>query len=160
MLARKGSRKIVVDGVAYRWQASRWKQKSERHSPADGSLDPQWLAVARQFGLGGVIEVSFTIGVELYDRPMSKIRATLCSHVVDGFLGYEQTTRITPRMVRMLIEQALSDGWDPTGRRNYEVTLVEHQDEPTQPALLVLPDTDLIQDIEGYKTRVRVVRLV
>jgi len=58
---------------------------------------------AQQFGLGGVIDVSFTIGVELYDRPNSKLTATLCSHVVDGFFGCEQAAQITPRMVRMLI---------------------------------------------------------
>jgi hypothetical protein len=55
-IAKKGSRRIDVDGVSYRWRVSRWRQLSD-WKPADLELlDPRWLERGRGFGLVDVAD--------------------------------------------------------------------------------------------------------
>ena len=70
-IPKMGSRRIVVDGLAYRWRVSRWRKISGWSPDRLELLDPRWLEQARRFGLGDVADVTFTIAVELHDKPAS-----------------------------------------------------------------------------------------
>ncbi|MEO0770830.1 MAG: hypothetical protein AAFY72_15660, partial [Cyanobacteria bacterium J06649_4] len=57
-MARKGSRKITVAGIDYRWRVNRprrisdWRMERER-------LDEKFCAIAEQYGLREVADVVF-----------------------------------------------------------------------------------------------------
>lgn len=156
-MPRKGSRKIVLAGIAYRWHASRWRKISGWSPASLELLDPRWLEQARRFGLGDVADVAFTIAVELYDKPVSRIRVQYYAMVVDGFLGFEQLTQLKPRLVRTIIERALASGWSPDKSGDFSLEIVENTGQERRPALLVLPG--LNNDIEGYENRMVPIRI-
>jgi hypothetical protein len=157
-LAKKGSRKIVVGGVAYRFHVSRWRKVSDWSPARAGVLDGRWLARARRHGLGNVADVTFTIAIERQERPVSKILTTYHARVVDGFLGPEQLTSIRPSLVRTIVTRALESGWDPARRGDFRLDIVENSGRPERPALLVLPG--VTGDIEGYERRIVPVRIL
>jgi hypothetical protein len=157
MLAKKSSRKLVVDDVAYRYKVSRWRRISDWKPARAGLVDERFLARARAFGLGSVCDVTFTIAIELFEEPVSKTIVTYHAHVIDGFLGPEQITRIQPALVAELVRQSLASGWRPSERGELRLDLVENGDSPARPGLLVLPG--VAEDVEGYENRIRVVRL-
>jgi hypothetical protein len=150
-MPRKGSRRIVVAGVAYRWHVSRWKRISGWSPASLELLDPRWLDHARRFGLGDVADVAFSIAVELWDNPVSRTRVRYYAKVIDGFLGFEQLTQIKPQLVRTIVERAIAAGWSPNGRGDFPLEIVENTGQRHRPALLVLPGLD--NDIEGYENR-------
>ncbi|KAI9134689.1 hypothetical protein [Acaryochloris sp. CCMEE 5410] len=88
-LAKKGSRKIVVDGVAYRW--------SIRHKPTY----PQALC-----------QSNLTTAVELYDQPGTTLIITWSEPRPDNWL-MATSTSITPQHITNAIRQALRQGWEP-----------------------------------------------
>src|SRR5688572_24142493 len=145
MLARKSSRKLVVADVAYRYKVSRWRRISDWKPASAGLVDERWLARARTLGLGDVADVEFTIAIERQDEPVSKTIVTYHAHVIDGFLGPEQLTRIQPSLVAKLITESLSAGWRPKERGDVRLHLVENGQLPERPALLVLPG--LVPDV-------------
>lgn len=100
-MPRKGSRRIVVAGIPYRWHVSRWKRISGWSPASLELLDRRWLEQARRFGLGDVADVTFSIAVELWDNPVSRIRVRYYAMIIDGFLGPEQLTQIKPQLVRI-----------------------------------------------------------
>ena len=151
-LARKGTRKLVVAGVAYRWHVSRWRKISDWTPARAGLIDEAWLSRARKLGLGGVADVTFTIAVELEEKPRSKIIATYHASIVDGFLGPEQLTRIQPKLASAIVEHALASGWKPAEVGDFRMNIVETGDEPKRPALLVLPG--VIDHADGYEPRI------
>lgn len=157
MLGRKSSRKLVVDGVEYRFKVSRWRKVSDWKPASAGLVDERWLEAARKVGLGDVANVVFTIAIELAEMPGSKLIVTYHTHVIDGFLGPEQFTRIQPSLVATLVREARSVGWKPGERGDMRLHIVENSELPERPALLVLPG--LNDDIDGYDNRVRVVRV-
>lgn len=157
MLARKSARKLVVAGVAYRYKVSRWRRISDWKPASAGLVDERWLQRARALGLGDVADVRFTIAIELEDEPVSKTIVTYHAHVIDGFLGPEQLTRIQPSLVAKLIEQSLTAGWNPKERGDLRLHLVDNGPLPERPALLVLPG--LTSDIQDYENRIQVVRV-
>ncbi|MBK9001161.1 MAG: hypothetical protein IPM35_36025 [Myxococcales bacterium] len=156
-LAKKGARKIVVAGVAYRWHVSRWRRVSDWTPARAGLVDEGWLDRAEKLGLGRVADVTFTIAVERYDRPASKLLTTYHALVVDGFLGPEQLTRIQPRLVGRIVAHAVESGWDPGGSRDFRMEIVENSGKPHRPALLVVPG--VVQDDPGYERRVVPIRI-
>lgn len=149
-MAKKGSRRITVNEMTYRWRVSRWRRLSG-WKPADLELlDPRWLEQARRLGLGDVADVVFNIAIELYEEPAARILVKYYAKVVDGFLGIEQLTQVKPQLVREIIERALASRWDPRGRTNHDVELVENSGDPRRPVLLLLPGWD---DAGGYENR-------
>lgn len=157
-LARRGSRAIVVGGVAYRFKVSRWRKVSD-WKPADaGLVDERWLEQARRLGLGAVANVRFGIAVELAEAPVSKIVAGYHALVVDGFLGPEQFTRIGPSLIASLIEYATGSGWRPSERGDFRLEIVENTGRPGRPALLVLPG--LTEADPSYERRVVPLRIL
>jgi hypothetical protein len=157
MLAKKSSRKIVVGGVAYRYKVSRWRRVSDWTPASAGLVDPRWLEQAQKLGLGSVADITFGIAIELWDEPASKTLVTYHAKLIDGFLGPEQLTSITPALLQTLVEQALGAGWQPNRRGDLRFDLVENGDEPTRPALLVLPG--LGTDVPDYEPRVVPIRI-
>jgi hypothetical protein len=157
MLARKSSRKLVVGDVAYRYKVSRWRKVSDWRPASADLVDERWLERARALGLGDVADVELTIAIERQDEPVSKTIVTYHAHVIDGFLGIEQFTRIQPSLVATLITKSLSAGWKPDERGDVRLHLVENSPLPERPALLVLPG--LVADVEDYENRIQVVRV-
>jgi hypothetical protein len=156
-MPRKGSRRIVVAGTAYRWHVSRWRKISGWSPASLELLDPRWLEQARRFGLGDVADVTFNIAVELHDEPVSRIRARYYAMIVDGFLGFEQLTQIKPQLIRTILERALAAGWIPDKRGDFSLEIVENTGREWRPALMVLPG--LNDDIEGYENRMIPIRV-
>lgn len=159
MIPRKGSRKLIVGDVAYRWVVSRWRRRSAWGPAEAGAIDARWLAVAQRFGLGEVANVAFTLAAELEQEARSRLVVTIHAHVIDGFLGPEQTTRVTPRTARELIEEATRGGWDPHGAESFALSAFDRSTSPSEPKLLLLPDVDVFPDIEGYAAKVRAVKV-
>jgi hypothetical protein len=157
MLARKSSRKIVVGDVEYRYKVSRWRRVSGWTPAKAGLVDERWLAHAHALGLGAMADVEFTIAIEHENEPVSKLIVTYHAHIIDGFLGPEQFTRIQPKLVATLIETALASGWKPEERGDVRLHIVENSGAPERPALLVLPG--LNEDMADYDNRIRVVRV-
>lgn len=156
-LAKKGLRRLVLAGTAYRFKVSRWRRVSEWSPASAGLVDERWVAEARKLGLGDTANVEFTIAVQAEAAPASKLIATYHAKVVDGFLGIEQWTRIGPSLVVALIEHSVAAGWDPLLRGDYRVHVVENRDGPVRPLLLVLPG--LTRDDPSYPNRVVPIRI-
>jgi hypothetical protein len=135
-MAKKGSRKIDVDGTTYRWRVSHWRQVSDWQADAE-FLDERFLQAARQFGLGDVAAVLFHVVIERHADPRSRITAKYHSFVVDGFLGFEQLAQIKPGFVAGLIRRCLGTGWDPAGRSSMEVEIFERVERDRRDAVLL-----------------------
>ncbi len=90
-LAKKGTNKITVDGVAYRWVVS----------PDSGYM---WVIVELSQESGQRLEA----GAFPYDdRPAD------CDAIAGDQIAHRQN-EITPHAVKKIIELALSKGWRPT----------------------------------------------
>lgn len=88
-IPKKGSRKIVVDGIEYRWRI-RWK-------PSYGQ---------------GIGESNLTAVVELYENPQSTLVITFPWLRLDALVGVAEET-VMPKMIKNCIKNALAQGWNP-----------------------------------------------
>ena len=146
---KKGSRKIQVDGAAFRWKCSQWRQTSEWRAPEQGQFDPDWLEQARRFGLGDVAPVATVLCVELMDEPVSQLTVACLGIMVDGFWGPEPLTQIKPAFVREVIAASLTQGWNPTAKGDISVEVAVDSAKQNSPVLLVIPG--MTQSIGGYE---------
>lgn len=153
----KGARAIVVGDVRYRFRVSRWRRLSAWSPASVGLVDPRWLAYARRFGLGDVADVAFTIAIERAQAPASTLVARYHAKIIDGFLGPEQLTAVTPSLVRQILERAIEDGWRPGARGDQRVDLVENSGDPRRPVLMVLPG--IASDLDGYEKKLVPLRI-
>ncbi|WP_306368799.1 hypothetical protein [Nocardiopsis sp. CC223A] len=97
-MPRKGTRRIIVDGVAYRWR------HRSRRSITEARSRPLTFAVEREDAPGRLLSV--TLG-DL--PPLSHYCCTYCSP------DEAMPEPITPSRVAASIRTALADGWDPRG---------------------------------------------
>ncbi len=102
-LPKKGSRRITVDGVTYRWAI--------RKKPTYGEY-LKW---------GGIRAV-----VELFDSPESILAIDFPFARPDAH-GFQNGHSVTPAMIAESIRQSVSDGWDPS------VKGTSHTHEPKRP---------------------------
>jgi len=136
-MARKGSRKITVAGIDYRWRVNRprrisdWRMERER-------LDEKFCAIAEQYGLREVADVVFHIPIELYSEPTSKILVKYFGLVVDGFLGIEQVTKVKPSLIAEIIREALQNGWQPEEKEDVIVEIFDNSAQQHCPAVMVM----------------------
>jgi len=93
-LGRKGARRIVVDGTAYRWRLRR-----------------------RPTYFQALAWTPCTFAVEQADSPGpgTTLVVTIDQPHLSNWRGYEGKP-ILPSAVARAIEQALSEGWTPTSR--------------------------------------------
>ena len=89
-ILRKGSRKIIVDSVDYRWRVRRRPTYSQ--SVADANL---------------------TVAIDLADSPKCTLVIDVNRPHPSAWLG-STTIGVTPSEVASLIRKALADGWQPT----------------------------------------------
>ncbi|MEL6672824.1 MAG: hypothetical protein AAFR61_11555 [Bacteroidota bacterium] len=155
-IAKKGSRNITVDGIAYRYKVSKIKKKSGWREQVD-ELDETFMKYARYYGLGEVRDITLNIVAHLEENPASHLFVKIQTVLVDGFLGPEQLTQIKPQMVARLIRQGLADGWKPAEKGDARLLLLETQDQQKKPVLLQFPDDG--QTIEDYQPLDQVVRV-
>ncbi|MDE3721194.1 hypothetical protein PWG71_07315 [Nocardiopsis sp. N85] len=107
----KGTRGIVVDGVAYRW----------RHRSRRTAGGPLTFAVERESAPGRLISV--TLG----DRGPTAPCCPSCE-IVDA-------EPITPAQVAEAVRAALADGWDPDGPAGvHRLDMRPSADAGTRPA--------------------------
>ena len=97
-IPKKGSRKIVVDNVLYRWRI-RWKP-----SYSQECQDNCLCAAA-----------------EIYENPQSAL------HIAFPWARYKlyssfNVEPVTPRHIELMIRKALEKGWQPNKNGNFEVT--------------------------------------
>jgi hypothetical protein len=90
--ASKGARRIVVDGVAYRWRVSVWNTVTQRYGPST------WQ------------RASLSFWPELSDR--ARGRASVASTEV-GYVPGSPGFGIGPKLVSDCIRKALALGWAP-----------------------------------------------
>ncbi|MGR3275808.1 hypothetical protein ACSYAD_11895 [Acaryochloris marina NIES-2412] len=88
-LAKKGSRKIIVDGVEYRW--------SIRHK----------LTYSQ-----ALCESNLAAAVELYEQPGTTLLIIWSEPRPDNWL-MEASSSITPQHITNAIRQGLLQGWEP-----------------------------------------------
>ena len=155
-MAKKGSRKITVEGVDYRWGVSRYRLVSDWRIDTD-FVGEKYVEIARRFGLGEVADVVFNIVIELYQDPKSRIRVKYFGLIIDGFLGPEQYTQIKPRLIAEIVEQSITNGWDPGSRGDYNLEIIENTGEKSRPAVLVLPGFN--DDVVDYDNIVKPIRI-
>jgi hypothetical protein len=157
-IAKKGSRKITVNGINYRWLVSRrYKQISDWHVDTE-VLDEKFVEIAQRFGLGEVADVVFTIVIELYDTPQSKIVANYFDIIVDGFIGPEQFAQIKPKLISELIKQAINNAWNPRVKGDYKLEIFEKSGEKHKPVILALPN--LNTDVLDYDNLVKLIKIL
>lgn len=98
-IARKGSRRIVVDSIPYRWAV--------RSRPTyDQALAQTGMTFAVSLEKGGLTTLLVTLNTVRPDNWMN-----------------EAFRSITPGLVERTIRQALSNGWSPTDRGSaFELT--------------------------------------
>ncbi|MEU0488127.1 hypothetical protein ABZ249_02785 [Nocardiopsis sp. NPDC006139] len=99
-MPRKGTRRITVDGIAYRWRHRSRRSVTE----ARARSRPLTFAVEREDAPGRLLSV--TLGEWL---PLSHYCCPDCSP--DEFMPEP----ITPARVAEAVRAALADGWDPQG---------------------------------------------
>jgi len=144
-ITKKGSKKIIVRGIVFRWRVNAYRIKSVWKSGKE-TLSNEYLAAATPFRLGDVQDIVFNVPVELYDQPVSKIMITGFSHCIDGFMGPEQIMEIKPKTIANIIERMLDDGWDPSKKGDRNAELHDHNDDKHNPIVLIIPgviNTDL-----------------
>jgi hypothetical protein len=88
-LAGKGSRRIVVGDVAYRWTVRRKPTYSQ-----------------------GIAESPLSFAVELADRPAGRLLVSLPVPRPDNWL-HAPSGVVTPALVARCITDARDSGWDP-----------------------------------------------
>ena len=97
-LPTKGSRKIVVDGVEYRWAIRR---------------KPTYFEATNQAGLRAA--------VELHENPVSVLTIDFGFARNDNWLN-DSKVEVRPRHIQEAIQQALASGWEPgTKSKNHEL---------------------------------------
>lgn len=147
-IAKKGSRSIVVDNVAYIYKVSKLKAKSDWRKEQD-ELDPVFMQYAAYYGLGEVKDATLNVLVQLKEQPVSNLYIKLHTVLVHGFLGPEQLVKIKPGMVRAFILRALEEGWDPATKGDHHLDIVQQKSKDNQPVILQLPNMN--QGITDYK---------
>lgn len=88
-IPKKGSRKIIVDDIEYRWRI-RWK-------PSYGQ---------------GIGESNLTAAIELYENPQSPLIITFPWLRPDSWVGKTKES-VTPKDIETCVKNALSQGWKP-----------------------------------------------
>lgn len=122
-MPKKGSRKIVVDDVAYRWRVS-WKKLGDWRAAEPGEIDEERLGeIPWFFGDGDLLEGECSIIVERQAGPSSLLRCACPANKVDALFEHWQRTEITPSLVREIIRRALAEGWDPASSGDVSLTL-------------------------------------
>lgn len=157
-IAKKGSRKITVADVDYRWRVSRPRRTSDWRSDRT-VLNETYLKLAAKYGLGEVADVIFNIPIELYTEPKSKILIKYFGLIIDGFLGVEQFSQVKPGLISQIISDSRQQGWNPTKKGDYPIEIFENTGEPHRPAIIVLPGINEASMTE-YANLVKVVKLI
>ena len=100
-IPKKGSRKIIVDGIEYRWRV-RWKPTYSQ-STCNSNL---------------------MAAVELYENPQNILSIEFPWIRYDAWIGVAEQP-VTPSIIETCIKNALNQGWNPaekskTFKFNYE----------------------------------------
>jgi len=96
-LAKKGTRKIEVDGICYRWVIRRKPTYSE-------ALEWSNLKAA----------------VELYDKPASILSIDFLCPRNDSWLE-RHNNKVTPKHIVFAVLEAIASGWKPQSNINHEI---------------------------------------
>lgn len=125
-ISKKGSRNIDINGVVYLYKVSKVKTKSawRNHQPKD-KLSKEFLKYANYYGLGQVKDITINIVIQLKNNPVSNYYIKIHSILVDGFMGAEQTLQIKPKLISALIMKGLEEGWNPSEKGNYSISISE-----------------------------------
>ena len=101
-IPKKGSRKIHIGGIDYRWTI--------RNKPTYCE---------------GAFATEMTAAVELYASPVSTLIIGFGSPRPDNWLEREGM-KVTPKTIKSQIELALKNGWEPKNRKGFKW---EYQDD-------------------------------
>lgn len=156
-IAKKGSRKITVQGHIFRWRVNGYSIKSEWRSESK-VLSEEYTEIAAKYGLGEIADITFHIPVELYESPASKIIIKCFGFCVDGFLGIEQLLEIKPKTIAAVIEHFLNEGWDPRNKGDRYIELYE-QSNTNNPSILVIPGfmNDNVKDYPNILSALKII---
>lgn len=157
-IAKKGSRKIIVNTIAYRWRVPKYKRISDWKIERE-VLSEKYMEVAQAYGLGSVADIVFNIPIELYENPKSKIILKYFGLCVDGFMGPEQLAQIKPKLINEIIREALIKGWNPNKKGDIKIELYENTGKRHRPAILVLPD-HMNNEVIGYDNLIKAIQIL
>lgn len=147
-ISKKGSRKINVNGVEYLYKVSKIKKKSDWREQGN-ELNDTFTKYANHYGLGKVKDITINIVIQLKNNPVSNFYIKINSILIDGFIGAEQITKITPKFVSELIQKGLIDGWNPSSKGDYRVNILENNTKEKEPMILQIPNMN--EGIENYQ---------
>lgn len=147
-ISKKGTRVITVDDVEYLYKVSKVKKKSDWRKD-ENKLNDEFLKHAKKYGLGNLKDITINIVAQLKNSPTSNLYVKINTVLVDSFMGAEQVTQIKPQFVAKLIQDAIFDGWKPTDRKDYRLTISDTDIKTKQPIILNLSGE--IDDAKKYK---------
>ncbi|KAA3639890.1 MAG: hypothetical protein DWQ02_02905, partial [Bacteroidetes bacterium] len=147
-ISKKGSRNITVNGTAYLYKVSKIKKKSDWREQVD-EMNDTFMKYASYYGLGLVKDITINIVTQLKENPVSNLFVKINTVLVDGFLGPEQITQITPKMVADLIGKAIHDGWNPSVKGDFRINLLETETKDKEPVILQIPNMN--EGVENYQ---------
>lgn len=147
-ISKKGTRNITVNGTAYVYKISKIKKKSDWREQQN-ELNETFMQYASHYGLGKVKDITINIVVQLKDNPVSNLFVKINTVLVAGFLGPEQISQITPRMVADLITKAINDGWEPSNKGDFRINLLETDTKDREPVILQIPNMN--EGVENYQ---------
>lgn len=148
-LSKKGIRKITIDGKTYQYKISKIKKVSE-WKEEDGQLNETFMEYAKYYGLGSVADAVINIIIQSTGFQISRIIVKIHTLLIDGFMGPEQITQVTPRLISHLIKIALEDNWNPQEKPDYRMELAEQNTKDKQPVILQLPKFN--EDVKDYQS--------
>ena len=138
-ISKKGSRSIVVDGTEYLYKVSKVKKKAGWREQSN-ELNDVFMKYASYYGLGKVKDITINIIIQLKEKPVSSCFIKIHSVLVDGFMGAEQITTIKPGFVAELINEAIKDGWIPSRKEDFRMSMAETNTKEREPVILQIPN--------------------
>ena len=139
--AKKGVRKIELNGVTYGYKIARIKSESDWRSE-ENTLDERFMQHAKYYGLGDVKDAAINIVIFLTSHHTSNLFIKIYTLIVDGFMGPEQVLKITPNHISQLICKGLENGWDPNKKKDYRLIFAHKTNNGKVSVLFQIPDID------------------
>ncbi len=154
-ISKKGARKIIVNDVEYLYKVSKIKKKSDWRAQ-ENELNDTFMKYASYYGLGEVRDITINVVIQLMEKPVSDMYIKFNTIILSGFMGPEQITQITPKMIVGLINYGLKNGWKPSEKGDYRLNLVETTKDK-QPVILQLPNMN--EDVGDYQNLERPIEI-
>jgi hypothetical protein len=147
-ISKKGSRKIIVNEITYLYKISKIKKKSDWRVQKN-ELDEEFMKYAHYYGLGKVKDITINIVIQSMNNPVATLFIKCHTILVDGFMGAEQITQITPKLIVRLINKGLENSWNPSIKGDLRINIIEKKFKDKKSLIFELPNIN--PPLENYE---------